>query len=333
MKTRFFPCFTQTCLRHPESTTARENRDTVFCQMRRAMDLIHYVVKDGVLNSEQLAMASSGEGEEWDNDRSTVCSCIKHLEQLLELNKVTLEPSCNDNLSGALESVLERTQDFTDSAYTSHEHRENILLLQDRVKTELEHLLGLYANVMPYDTETSSGKCPELDAAITSVLDAVHDLSRQLSQTTLQQASELGGVTKQGHELVSALRSLALQPDPDPDRMHHVTDNFHDTIDHILEVCKLLRHVALSETLQVCARFTEINLRVYGPQVVTAAKTVTAFPNSKIAQENLEVFADMYQWLVSDVTTVVRDVLDASQAKPEKQVYMSLPRPGVSLFH
>ena len=41
----------QTCLRHPECSAARENRDTVFCQMRRAMDLIHYVVKDGVLDS------------------------------------------------------------------------------------------------------------------------------------------------------------------------------------------------------------------------------------------------------------------------------------------
>lgn len=97
----------QTCLRHPESATARENRDTVFCQMRRAMDLIHYVVKDGVLNSEQLALSSSSGGaeEEWDNDRTTICSCIKHLEQLLELNKVTLEPSCNENLSAALDSV------------------------------------------------------------------------------------------------------------------------------------------------------------------------------------------------------------------------------------
>lgn len=35
----------------------------------------------------------------------------------------------------------------------------------------------------------------------------------------------------------------------------------------MLQVCKLLRHVAISETLQVSARFTEINLRVYGPQV------------------------------------------------------------------
>lgn len=40
----------------------------------------------------------------------------------------------------------------------------------------------------------------------------------------------------------------------------------------------------------------------------------------------------MYQWLVSDVTAVVKEVIEASQARPEKQVYMSLPRPGVSYF-
>lgn len=36
----------------------------------------------------------------------------------------------------------------------------------------------------------------------------------------------------------------------------------------IFQVCKLLRHVAVSETLQVSARFTEINLKIYGPQVM-----------------------------------------------------------------
>lgn len=40
----------------------------------------------------------------------------------------------------------------------------------------------------------------------------------------------------------------------------------------------------------------------------------------------------MYQWLVSDVTAVVKDVLEASQSRPEKQVYLSLPRPGVSII-
>jgi len=53
-------------------------------------------------------------------------------------------------LPAALEAVLERTQDFTDSAYTSHEHREAILEASERLKAELDHLLGLYANVVRF---------------------------------------------------------------------------------------------------------------------------------------------------------------------------------------
>lgn len=50
----------------------------------------------------------------------------------------------------------------------------------------------------------------------------------------------------------------------------------------------MLRHVALTESLQVSAKFTEINLRIYGPQVVIAAHTLARHPTSKIAKENLE---------------------------------------------
>lgn len=58
------------------------------------------------------------------------------------------DSSCQDTLPSALEAVLERTQDFTDSAYTSHEHREAILEASERLKSEMDHLLGLYANVV-----------------------------------------------------------------------------------------------------------------------------------------------------------------------------------------
>lgn len=50
-------------------------------------------------------------------------------------------PDCKERLTAALDTIVERTQDFTDSAYTSHEHRENILLLCDRIKLELNQLL------------------------------------------------------------------------------------------------------------------------------------------------------------------------------------------------
>lgn len=63
---------------------------------------------------------------------------------------VFLDSSCQETLSTALDAVLEKTQDFTDSAYTSHEHRQVILDSSDRLKAELDHLLGLYANVVSF---------------------------------------------------------------------------------------------------------------------------------------------------------------------------------------
>lgn len=48
-----------------------------------------------------------------------------------------------ERLASALHCVVEQTQDFTDSAYTSHEHREKILLICDRLKLELNQLLSI----------------------------------------------------------------------------------------------------------------------------------------------------------------------------------------------
>ena len=42
-----------------------------------------------------------------------------------------------------LDSIVERTQDFTDSAYTSHDHRQNIILLSDRARLEMAALVRL----------------------------------------------------------------------------------------------------------------------------------------------------------------------------------------------
>lgn len=53
-------------------------------------------------------------------------------------------------------------------------------------------------------------------------------------------------------------------------------------------MCKLLRHIATTDSLQVAAKYGEINLRIYGPQVVTAAQTLCLYPTSKIAKENVE---------------------------------------------
>ena len=52
-----------------------------------------------------------------------------------------ISESYKEQLTACLDSITERTQDFTDSAYTSHEHRQNIIMLCDQAKHGLVHLL------------------------------------------------------------------------------------------------------------------------------------------------------------------------------------------------
>lgn len=65
------------------------------------------------------------------------------------MNKLVLMgPLCRARLSRMLDAVIERTQDFTDSAYTTHEHREKILLQCDRLKLELNQLLRVAVSLV-----------------------------------------------------------------------------------------------------------------------------------------------------------------------------------------
>lgn len=143
------------------------------------MDLVHYVVRDGVIP--ELAAAANSESRRSNNPMGvgscrqgrsnstaawrleeldqclTVHNALKKFEDLVEMTRMTLVgPGDRDRLTGALNAVVERTQDFTDSAYTSHEHRENILLLCDRARLELNQLLriGIGLVSLPLPTRT-----------------------------------------------------------------------------------------------------------------------------------------------------------------------------------
>ena len=59
-------------------------------------------------------------------------------------------------VSSLLDSIVERTQDFTDSAYTSHDHRQHIIMLSDRARLEMSTLVrlpGVAHSLMDTETE------------------------------------------------------------------------------------------------------------------------------------------------------------------------------------
>ena len=66
-------------------------------------------------------------------------------------------------------------------------------------------------------------------------------------------------------------------------------------------------------------------------QTIHAAQTLAQYPTSKIAKENYDVFAEAWASQINDLSVLVKDVNELSQGKVERQVYLSLPRPGVSI--
>ncbi|GFV98751.1 alpha-catulin [Trichonephila clavipes] len=144
------------CFRHPECASSRENRDAVFHQMRQAMELINFVAKDGMI-SEPLADIPTVQNNRSPHHAMSVLLCteeleqsnslynaIKHFEDIVEITRMTLVgPPYRERLKSALDAIMERTQDFTDSAYTTHAHREKILLLCDRARLELNQLFRI----------------------------------------------------------------------------------------------------------------------------------------------------------------------------------------------
>ncbi|XP_013135220.1 PREDICTED: alpha-catulin isoform X4 [Papilio polytes] len=322
----------KTCMRHPGSASARENRDTVFCQMRRAMDLIHYVVRDGLPGHEE----QSHEAAQW--EAGTALGALRGLTAQVRAARARggADAARRRALASTLRALVERTHDFTDSAYTSHDHRQRILALAERIAYELERLVAVAVSMEEQSGGSSCGGGAALESACAGAAGAAGELERALVAAAREQARDLPPLAEDARRLAADLAYIGNPPrsiassgsERESERLHNIASRLHEQLDHIIEVCKLLRHIAMSETLQVSAKFAEINLRIYGPQVVTAARTLAAHPGSAAARENLDVFVDMWAWLLSDAARLAKELLDLTDDRPDKQQYSSLPRPG-----
>lgn len=83
--------------------------------------------------------------------------------------------------------------------------------------------------------------CPELDNAVQACINSARDLSRHLANAAIHQAQDLSTATKQGLELVAAIRQQAIMSEIE--RLHPTSNAFHDSIDHILEVRQLTQGI------------------------------------------------------------------------------------------
>ncbi|XP_044514207.1 alpha-catulin [Gracilinanus agilis] len=300
----------KTCLRHPNCESARKNKGGVFHRMKLALEQVIEIVTDCRPNGENEISSIS------------IYTGIKEFKMNIEALRENLYFQSKENLSTMLKLILEHTEDFTDSAYTSHEHRERILELSNQIKIELQHLISVW---MQAQSKKTKNIMEDLELAILKIIQSTNEFKRELHSAAALLAKDLLK-HHADHAILKALKITGAEGNLEA--LAEYTCKLSEQKEQLIESCRLLRHVSGTEPLEITCMHAEETFHVTGQQIISAAETLTLHPSSKIAKENLDVFCEAWESQISDMSTLLREINDVFEGKRgEKRAYLSLSKP------
>ncbi|KAM4876840.1 alpha-catulin isoform 2-T2 [Thomomys bottae] len=303
----------KTCLRHPNCESAHKNKEGVFDRMKGALDKVIEIVTD---------CKPSGET---DISSISIFTGIKEFKMNIETLRENPYFHSQENLSGTLEAILEHTEDFTDSAYTSHEHRERILELSTQARTELQQFISVW---IPAQSKKTKSIAEELELSILKINHSLNELKKELHSTAIQLAVDILKYHAD-HMVLKALKLTGVEGNLEA--LAEYASKLSEQKEQLIETCRLLRHVSGTEPLVITCIHAEETFQVTGQQIISAAETLTLHPSSKIAKENLDVFCEAWESQINDMSTLLREIKDVFEGRRgEKYGYLSLPKPMLS---
>lgn len=301
----------KTCLRHPDCESARINKDAVFHRMRCALEQVIEIVTEARSCGENKILPAS------------IYNGIKDFKLSVECLRENLYSSSPQSVGSQLEALVERTEDFTDSAYTSHEQRQAILGLCQLARQDSQQLVHAWIEAQSVHAKEAT---EDMEVAILKTCQSVNDLRRELHKVAVSRASDLLKV--HGEQL--PLRALkAAGAEGNLEAVAEYSRTLTEQKEQLVETCRLLYHVSGTEPLEITCVHAEETFHVIGPQIISAAQTLALHPSSKIAKENLEVFCEAWESQLCDMALLLREINDVFEGRRgDKRPYLSLPRPG-----
>uniref|UniRef100_A0A668ARV9 Alpha-catulin n=1 Tax=Myripristis murdjan TaxID=586833 RepID=A0A668ARV9_9TELE len=301
----------KTCLRHPDCESARINKDAVFHRMRCALEQVIEIVTEARSCGENKILPAS------------IYNGIKDFKSSVEALRENLYSLPPQSVGSQLEALVERTEDFTDSAYTSHEQRQAILGLCQLARQDTQQLVQAWMEAQSVHAKEAT---EEIEVGILKTCQSVSDLRRELHKVAVGRASDLLKV--HGEQL--PLRALkASGAEGNLEAVAEYARTLTEQKEQLVETCRLLCHVSGTEPLEITCIHAEETFHVIGPQIISAAQTLALHPSSKIAKENLEVFCEAWDSQLCDMALLLREINDVFEGRRgDKRPYLSLPRPG-----
>ncbi|XP_039185173.1 alpha-catulin isoform X2 [Crotalus tigris] len=287
----------KTCLRHPDCESARVNKGAVFHRMRLALEQVIEIVADTRPNGEN------------ESGPMSIYNGIKEFKNKVEGLRENLYLLPRDSLRALLRLVLELTEDFTDSAYTSHETRGHILELSKQAKMELEQLVSAWINAQ---NQKKREITEDLEISILKMCQCMNELQRELHSAAISVAADLIKYHSD-HLVLKALKACGAEGNIEAIAEHSY--KLSEQKDQLIEICHLLRHVSGTEPLEITCLHAEDTFHVTGPQIISAAETLTLHPSSKIAKENLDVFCEAWESQLNDMSLLLREISDVFEGR------------------
>uniref|UniRef100_A0A673LE31 Alpha-catulin n=1 Tax=Sinocyclocheilus rhinocerous TaxID=307959 RepID=A0A673LE31_9TELE len=287
----------KTCLRHPDCESARINKEAVFQRMRLALEQVIEIVTDTRSDGEAKALPVS------------IYAGIKDFKVKVEGLRDSLCCVSCEAVAAQLEALMEKTEDFTDSAYTSHEQRETIIQLCQITRQETKQLINTWRHAQSLKAKEATD---EMELSILKTCQSISDLRRELHKVAVGRATELLKLHSD-HLVLKALKASG--GDGNLEAVADYAGTLTEHKEQLVETCRLLCHISGTEPLEITCIHAEETFRVIGPQIISAAQTLALHPTSKIAKENLDVFCEAWESQLCDMAILLKEINDVFEGR------------------
>ncbi|XP_040479194.1 catenin alpha-2 isoform X1 [Ursus maritimus] len=291
----------QAFLRHPDVAATRANRDYVFKQVQEAIA--------GISNAAQAtsptdeAKGHTGIGE--------LAAALNEFDNKIILDPMTFsEARFRPSLEERLESIISGAALMADSSCTRDDRRERIVAECNAVRQALQDLLSEYMNNVKYSEwlqeEIETGrkeKGDPLNIAIDKMTKKTRDLRRQLRKAVMDHISDSFLETN-----VPLLVLIEAAKSGNEKEVKEYAQVFREHANKLVEVANLACSISNNEEGVKLVRMAATQIDSLCPQVINAALTLAARPQSKVAQDNMDVFKDQWEKQVRVLTEAVDDI-------------------------
>uniref|UniRef100_A0A673BJ78 Catenin alpha-1 n=1 Tax=Sphaeramia orbicularis TaxID=375764 RepID=A0A673BJ78_9TELE len=271
------------CLQHPDVAAYKANRDLIYKQLQHAVSGISNAAQATATEDSALNQPAGG-GE--------LAYALNNFDKQIIVDPLAFsEERFRPSLEERLESIISGAALMADSSCTRDDRRERIVAECNSVRQALQDLLSeLYCSCHCIYTRG-------LHLCLLIIL------TSQLRKAVMDHVSD--SFLETNVPLLVLIEAAKNGNEKEVKEYAHV---FREHANKLIEVANLACSISNNEEGVKLVRMAASQLETLCPQVINAALALAAKPNSKVAQDNMDLFKEQWEKQVRVLTDAVDDI-------------------------